>query len=108
MFADHPFPASAAGEIAMRLSQPAAEEEKSCFQQQQFGQLFSQSHRGPRQFSRPRLKKIGDKYKVELIGRPIYPMAPRARYEPRAGPAGRDSLNPCARCRESVCVPSRT
>jgi len=107
MFADHPSPASTAGEIAMRLSLPAAEEKKSCFPQQQFGRLFSQSHRGPRQFSRPRLEKIGHKYKVELVGRPIYPMAPRMRYEPRAGPAGRDPLIPYACCRESVCVLSR-
>jgi hypothetical protein len=46
MFADRPSPASAAGEIAMRLSRPAAEEEESCFRQQQFGQLFSQAARG--------------------------------------------------------------
>jgi hypothetical protein len=101
MFAEEPSPASAAGEIAMRLSQPAAEEEKSCFRQQQFGQLFSQATRGPRQFSRQRLEKISHKYKVELVGRPIYPMVPGARYEPRAGPAGpRPARSACVCCRE--------
>jgi hypothetical protein len=51
MFAGQTFPASGAGEIATRLSSHAADEEKSCFQPQRPGWLFSQGHRGQRRFN---------------------------------------------------------